>query len=373
MNRTRYMNRTRSIATAVALGALAPLARAQPAPAPPPTAPADPPAKLRSDAVNTAAQAQWNLGNKDAALGLFQDAYREWPSTALIYNIAQAQRGLGQLVEAADSYRRFLDAPDHDVTRHDRATAALGELRAQLGEIVFDVTTATDEPVQIALDGEAWRELPPRRAVLVMPGTHVVLARGGGGDRRFEQSVDLAAAGTVTLTIALISEPATPPPPPVAQPIVETPEPGPAQPSTPPGRFGAMVAVAIDPASAGASAQVAVTFAAHPRVQLDLGGLIGGNNAAFVSVTGALTLGALRPTISLGGVVAFYSWSGADHNSVGMIDRTLVGVRAGAGLEWWATPRLGVLATAAVEYYPSGEPDIHALIVTPTLGVRGRL
>lgn len=367
------MNRVRWVTVAAALASLAPIVQAQPAPAPPPTPAPEPPAKLRAKAITRAAAEQWKLGNKQAALGLFQDAYREFPTSGGLLNLAMAERDLGLLVDAADHYRRFLEAPDRDTSRDAPATAALGELRAQLGEIVFDVTTATDEPVQIALDGEAWRELPTRRAVLVMPGTHVVLVRGGGGDRRFEQSVDLAAAGTVTLTIALISEPATPPPPPVAQPIVETPEPGPAQPSTRPGRFGAMVAVAIDPASAGASAQVAVTFAAHPRVQLDLGGLIGGNNAAFVSVTGALTLGALRPTVSIGGVLAFYSWSGADHNSVGMIDRTLVGVRAGAGLEWWATQRLGVLATAAVEYYPSGEPDIHALIVTPTLGVRGRL
>lgn len=363
------MNRSRWIATAAMLVAFRPLASAQPAPAPPTQTP--PPAQLRATAITAAAQEQWKRGNKETALGLFQDAYREWPSSGALHNLAFAQRGLGLLVDAADSYRRFLEA-DHDPARHDLATTALAELRAQLGEIVFDVTTANDAPVEIAVDGEAWRALPDRRAVLVLPGSHVVLARGGGGDRRFEQSVELTAAGTVTLTIALISEPAAPPPP-VAPPVLETPEPGSSRPASPPGRFGAMVAVAIDPSSAGASALVAATFAAHPRVQLDLGGLIGGNNAAFVSVTGALTRGALRPTVSLGGVLAFHSWSGADHDTVGMVERTLVGLRVSAGAEWWLSPRFGATLAAAAEYYPSGEPDIHPLIFTPTLGVRGRL
>lgn len=371
------MTLLRGLSLAVALAAVVPTAQAQPTPPPAPTPPADPPAdppaKLRAAAISAAAKAQWKNGNREVALGLFQDAYREWPSSGALYNLAQAQRGLGRLVEAADNFRRFLDDPTHEASRDQLATTALAELTAQLGVITFEVTTATSAPVQLAFDGEPWRDLPAQRAVFVLPGTHVVTARGGGVTRIVETTVEVAAGGSVALAVSLVDEPPAMPMPPLPEPIVERPEPAPTAPAAQPGRFGALVGVSFAPAAPGAAGLVAVTYAARPRVQLDLGGLLGGNNAVFVSATGALSRGALRPTVSLGGLVAFHSWSGTDHGSFGMVDRTLVGVRAGAGIEWWSSPRLGVLATAAAEYYPTGEPDIHPLIFTPTLGVRGRL
>lgn len=118
---------------------------------------------------------------------------------------------------------------------------------------------------------------------------------------------------------------------------------------------------------------MAASFAAHPRVQVNVGGMLGGNRAAFVTATATLRPGVVRPTASVGGVLAFYSWNGADHDTVGMVERTLVGARAAVGAEWWPAARVGVLAEAVAEYYPTGEPDIHPLVFTPTVGVRGRL
>lgn len=318
---------------------------------------------------------QSKAGHKAEALGLFEDAYLGYPDSRILLNIALTQRELGRLVDAAETYQRFLDDPARPADRVAQADAALAELAPQLGHLQLEVASTTDAAVEVAIDDGAWRPLPAGRLVHVGPGAHRVRARGGGAQVTAEVTVDAAAGAVVAVALRLIDEvvPEVAPPPPPALPVEAPAVPDPATPARPPGRFGAMVAIAIDPASSGAAAVIAATFAAHPRVQVNVGGMVGGNNAAFVTATAALLPGRLRPTATVGGVLAFYSWSGADHMSVGTIERTLVGGHAALGVEWWPGPRVGVLAEAAVEYYPSGEPDIHPLVFTPTVGVRGRL
>ncbi|MBK7078157.1 MAG: hypothetical protein IPH44_38415 [Myxococcales bacterium] len=347
-----------------------PATRAQPSPTDPV---ADSPAKLRAKALNAAAVQQSRAGNKVAALGLFEDAYREFPSAALLFNIGTTQRELARLADAAATFEKFLADPQRPADRVAQATTALAELTAQLAVIEFAVVAPAADSVEIAIDGAAWRPLSSSSRVFVMPGDHVVRARSGGGAPVEVTVAGVAGAAVVAaLTLEPVATSAEPPPAVAPPPASERAEVVPA-PTAAPGRFGAMVAVAVDPASSGVTALVAATFAAHQRVQVNVGGMLGGNRAAFVTATATLRPGVLRPTASVGGVLAFYSWNGADHDTVGMVERTLVGARAAVGAEWWPAARVGVLAEAVAEYYPTGEPDIHPLVFTPTVGVRGRL
>jgi hypothetical protein len=359
------------IASGLLAAAGTPNAHAQPSPADPAT---DSPAKLRAKALNAAAVQQSRSGNKVAALGLFEDAYREFPSASLLFNIATTQRELGRLADAAATFEKFLGDPERPADRVAQATTALTELTAQLAVIELAVVAPAADTVEIAIDGAAWRPLASSSRVFVMPGEHVVRARSGG-NAPVEVTVAGVAGAVVVAALTLEVAATSPEPPPAVtsqRHASERAEVVPA-PTAAPGRFGAMVAVAVDPASSGVTALVAASFAAHPRVQVNVGGMLGGNRAAFVTATATLRPGVVRPTASVGGVLAFYSWNGADHDTVGMVERTLVGARAAVGAEWWPAARVGVLAEAVAEYYPTGEPDIHPLVFTPTVGVRGRL
>ncbi|MCP3136139.1 tetratricopeptide repeat protein [Pyxidicoccus xibeiensis] len=62
------------------------------------------------------AQREYDLGNFEDALGGYSEAYRLMPAPALLFNIGQCHRQLGQYERAAFFYRRYLalepDSPD---------------------------------------------------------------------------------------------------------------------------------------------------------------------------------------------------------------------------------------------------------------------
>ncbi|WP_164008942.1 tetratricopeptide repeat protein [Pyxidicoccus trucidator] len=62
------------------------------------------------------AQREYDLGNFEVALGGYSEAYRLMPAPALLFNIGQCHRQLGQYERAAFFYRRYLalepDSPD---------------------------------------------------------------------------------------------------------------------------------------------------------------------------------------------------------------------------------------------------------------------
>ncbi|MEZ4403071.1 MAG: tetratricopeptide repeat protein [Kofleriaceae bacterium] len=364
----------------VAIAAGAAPASAQPTP--PGAAPtADPPAKLRARALVSEGNRLSGAGRKADALSLFEDAFREYPDPIILVNIGITLRELGRLVDAAEALQRSIDDPTAAPEIVARATAELAQVDRSLGRLVLEPETMAAAPVEVAVDDEPWRLLPPSRTLHVLPGARRVRARGGGATVVVEVAVAIAAGAEQAVPLRLIDEPPPPPPPPPVITVapVAARLPAPERPERPdvaagrPGRFGATVGLVVDPSTPGAAALIAIAIAAHPRLTLDLGGLVGGNNALLVSATGAVSTGRLRPTVSVGGVVAFYR---ADRPTMVLpreVARTLVGARVAAGLEYWRTARLGLRLEAAVEYYPSGQPDIHPLIFTPTIAARARL
>ncbi|MBS2025130.1 MAG: tetratricopeptide repeat protein [Deltaproteobacteria bacterium] len=53
-------------------------------------------------------QTEYNLGNYDGALKMFEEAYRLKPVPPLLFNIAQCHRNNGDLQKAANTYRSFI-------------------------------------------------------------------------------------------------------------------------------------------------------------------------------------------------------------------------------------------------------------------------
>jgi hypothetical protein len=338
------------LALAVALAV--PLsAAAQPKAAPPPADKSDAKALLASGLKLF--QAKDYLG----ALAVFRDAYERFPSPKILLNIGTTLKALGRNAEAANTYQRYVDAPDADAAKKADVQKVLAELDALV--VVLDVTvTPADAEVQIG--DEAWG--PANQVVhhRITPGTLTVRARKD----RFEPSeltVDAASAGShvpVALRLApIVDKPAVTP----VTPVVTTPEhdeaPGAGQASS----SRAFYALAhIDLAHSGAAARIGVFFEVLPRFQVDVAGLFGGSMGAYVGARYAFLSGRFRPALSAGAPIFFE-------------DGAHVGIRGAAGLEVVINRHFSVVAEAGVEHMFNPAMNYANTLFVPAIGAAGRL
>jgi hypothetical protein len=131
------------------------------------------------------------------ALARFNEAYALYPSPKLHFNVGQANRELARPVEARAAFERFLaEAVDAPRPAVEEARRSLAELRRQLGQIQLECPTAG---VEVTIDGAPAGRTPLPATIWVTPGRHDLALRG----RRlvpFEESVEVRAGGTVTVT-----------------------------------------------------------------------------------------------------------------------------------------------------------------------------
>ncbi len=184
---------------ATTLGLVAAFASATAAPA---SAQSDsePDATVEVRALVDSAQRHFDLGEYQAAIDGFREAYRRDPRPGLLYNLGQAYRLAGDCVTAALMYRNFMRlAPDsrHRPLAEQQLTAIADCERAQLDA----GATAQDEPGEDttgpaahADPGEPVPRTPsPRRDRVAAP-------RRGGGRLRIS---GIAAAVTGGVALAL--------------------------------------------------------------------------------------------------------------------------------------------------------------------------
>src|SRR4051812_6877782 len=122
-------------------------------------------------------QRQYDLGHFADALHLFESAYETKAAPALLFNIAQCHRQLGDLRNAAALYRSFLRAdPD------SRSAGTAQELLAQVDETLRGRDVAHEAPAAQRVPAEALSTAapaPPRARVrwpaIVAGGTAAAL------------------------------------------------------------------------------------------------------------------------------------------------------------------------------------------------------
>ncbi len=102
------------------------------------------------------AQREYDLGNFEGALGGYSEAYRLHPAPALLFNIGQCHRQLGQYERAAFFYRRYLalepDSPDAPLV-----TQLIQQMEAKQAEAPQspEEQQATGKPLEVPLTPEA--------------------------------------------------------------------------------------------------------------------------------------------------------------------------------------------------------------------------
>lgn len=154
-------------------------------------------------------------GQAAEALDAYRAAYDAYPSPKIYFNIAEAERELGRLVEAAENYQRVVD----EVEPESPLVGAAQEKLDALDQALARVTVSTDPQGAEVRVGDRVLGLSPILDARVEPGMGVEVAVLLG-DRRQTRTVDLVAGESQAVSISLIEIAPPPPPPP---PIVEEP------------------------------------------------------------------------------------------------------------------------------------------------------
>jgi hypothetical protein len=117
------------------------------------------------------------------ALAAFQEAYRLYPTAAVLYNVAYCQRALGEYVTALATFEDFLsrDLTGVAATRREEAEQFARELRARLAHIVVALPAAQRVGTEVLLDGRPLEIGASGEAnATVNPGRHTLTARRDG-------------------------------------------------------------------------------------------------------------------------------------------------------------------------------------------------
>jgi tetratricopeptide (TPR) repeat protein len=158
-----------------------------------------------------AGQDYYTQGRYEKAIDEFKEAYRLDPRTLLLYNIAQAYEKLGDLYQAVDYLKRYLEAePDSE----DRTTLLnkVANLEARIAKTGVKVTCNQAE-ASVYVDGEKKGKTPISEVISLPVGAHKVqVSKEGFSD--FTINVAVSAGHTTPVEAEL--EPGEAGPAPVA-------------------------------------------------------------------------------------------------------------------------------------------------------------
>jgi hypothetical protein len=135
----------------------------------------NPEAKAKAKVLLGEGTRLYDRGEFAPALEKFTQAYAEYASPKLLYNIAQTKRALGRLAGAMDAFERFLlETPDNSAEMTADAHAAMVELQGKLGRLHIECSMARAE---ISVDGKMVGLTPLPDLLWAEPGRHQITAR----------------------------------------------------------------------------------------------------------------------------------------------------------------------------------------------------
>jgi hypothetical protein len=344
-----------SACLALCLAALSPaLALAQPAPAPAPA-----PAGDKVDAKALMASGLKLYAAKDylGALAVFKEAYDRFPSSKILLNIGTTLKALGRDAEAANTYQRFLDAADADVSKKGAVDKELAELDGRLATVEIKASLADaelqigDEQPHPASELTKYRVAPGKVTVHVHK-THF---------QPYEKTLDLVAGQTTSLSVDLVAAPEVTP---VTQVGSATPAGNGIHaalpPAASPSKLGAIAVAHIDFKYKGGAGVVGATMQVATGLQAEVAGIFGPSWGAYVGARYALLTGSLHPTLAAG--VPLFVSSGAR-----------IGVRGAGGVQLDLTPHLALVGELGVEHVFNPQANIAGTLFIPAIGALGRL
>jgi hypothetical protein len=86
---------------------------------------------------------------------LLEAAYREFPDSRILVNIALTQHALGRLLEAAATCERFLADPNRAADQVAKVTNELAAIDAKLARLEIVVVAPTGAAIEVQVDDGA--------------------------------------------------------------------------------------------------------------------------------------------------------------------------------------------------------------------------
>lgn len=128
------------------------------------------------DAVKSVAR-----GDLVAAVGEFEAAYASSPHFSVLYNIGQARWNLGQPVEAAEAFERYLGEGGEQLSasRRHEVEGLLAEIRARIGRV--RIVVEAPNTTRVWLDGKLLRGEHLAQPFSLAAGLHSLLQAQGSG------------------------------------------------------------------------------------------------------------------------------------------------------------------------------------------------
>lgn len=115
----------------------------------------------------------YQAGRFAEAIEEYRTAYRLYASPTILFNLAQAYRSDGQLVNAISTFRRYLEEVGELITPQQRQEVqdVITEIEGTRAVLSFEVEPAG---ATVVLDGRELGTTPLPRGVEIMPGEHTV-------------------------------------------------------------------------------------------------------------------------------------------------------------------------------------------------------
>jgi hypothetical protein len=289
------------------------------------------------------------------ALAVFRTAYTRFPSAKILINIGTTLIKLDRKADAANTYQRYLDAPDTDPAKQAEVAKVIAELDRAVGKL--EITT-TPLDAELQLNDEDWTPAISAHHYRVMPGAITIRARSPRYQPD-ERRVQVAAGETLPVAFALAEIPA--PVAPVAPVAAVDNGVRATVPEPLPSKIGVTAGGRVDVLHGGGAALVGTTFNVSERFQAQAAALLGPSYGGYLGATFALVGGKLRPIVSAG--VPMFMSNGARF-----------GVRGAGGVDFAVTRHIALIVELGVERMLNAESDVqHTTMLIPAVGAIGRL
>lgn len=157
---------------------------------------------------------RFRLGDAEAALVSFQEAYRLVPNPEILYNIGQTELALGDEGAAYGALERYLaESPEVPRARRAEVGRTLRDVRPRIAAVILSVRPAN---AMLSVDGGRADPLPVGMVLYLGPGQHRLELRADEHSPE-ERAIEVAAGGELRVDVALApgagAEPAGPPAP----------------------------------------------------------------------------------------------------------------------------------------------------------------
>jgi tetratricopeptide (TPR) repeat protein len=137
------------------------------------------------------AEAAYRNGDFIRAGEMFEEAYRQTPHPAPLWNAARSWSHAGEFTRAANAYAMYLEEAPVGTRDRDAAQSELAELKKKLGLVEIYTKDAED----VRLDDKPVKT----RSVYVSPGKHVLEGRVGGVMLRQTETIEAGATRSMAL------------------------------------------------------------------------------------------------------------------------------------------------------------------------------